>query len=148
MSRPLHEIAEAIRHREEPIKTIMAALFALVIASAFAIAGDWLTIRLAGDGFLRDQSTNGVVVLLITFFWTAASVVLGGYVVARLHNTRGAISTFIILELVLGAGMIAEFWSPAASWYNTVALLFVIPCAVLGAVLAPPRGIKWTAHPA
>lgn len=145
MSRPLHQIAESIRHREEPVKTIMAALFGLVIASAFAIAGDWLTIRLAGDGFLRDQSTNAVVVLLITFFWTAASVVLGGYVVARLHNTCGAISTFIILELVLGAGMIAEFWSPAASWYNTVALLFVIPCAMLGAVLAPPRGIKWIA---
>jgi hypothetical protein len=144
--RPLHTIAEAVRRRDEPIKTVLAALFGLLVASTFAIAGDWLTIWLAGDGFLRDQSTNGVVVLLITFLWTAGSVVLGGYVVARLHDTRGTLSAFMVLELFFGAGMVAEFWTPAASWYDTLAILFVIPCAVLGAMLAPPRGPKWAAR--
>lgn len=140
MPRLLHEIAESIRRRDEPIKTVMTALFGLLVASSVAIAGDWLTMGLAGGGSVRDAATNPVVVLLIAFLWTAASVVLGGYVVARLHNTRGALSTFILLEMMLGAGMIAEFWSPAASWYNTLALLLVIPCALLGAFLVRPVG--------
>jgi len=147
MSRPLHGIAESIRRRDEPVKTFLAALLAVVVANAFAIIADWSTIRVAGDGFLREETANGVIVLLITFLWTAASVVLGGYVVARVHDTRFAVSTFIVLELLLGAGMVAEFWSPAASWFNAAAFLFVIPCAILGATLAPPRGLKWMIQP-
>jgi predicted permease len=143
--RPLHAFAASIRSRDEPIKTVITALIGLLVASSFAIAGVWLTIGLAGDGFFRDQSTNSVVVLLITFLWTAGSVVLGGYIVARLHYTRGTLSAFMVLELFFGAGMVAEFWTPAASWYDTVALLFVIPCAILGATLARPRGLNWTA---
>jgi hypothetical protein len=108
---------------------------------------NWSTLELAGNGFLRDQTNNSVVVLLLTFLWTAASVVLGGYVVARVHDTPYAVSTFIVLELLLGAGMVAEFWSPAVSWLDTVAFLFVIPCAILGAALAPPRGLKWMVRP-
>jgi hypothetical protein len=144
--RPLHTIAEAVRRRDEPIKTLLAALLGVLVASTFAIAGGWLTIWLAGDGFFRDQSNNGVVVLLILFLWTALSVVLGGYVVARLHDTRATLSAFMVLELFFGAGMVAEFWTPAGSWYDTLAILFVIPCAVLGAMLAPPRGPKWAAR--
>jgi hypothetical protein len=143
----LHAIAESIRRRDEPGKTFFAALFAVVVANLFAATADWATVRLAGGGFLRDQTTNGVVVLLFTFLWTAASVVLGGYVVARLHDTRSSVSAFIVLELFFGAGLIAEFWSPAASWFDTVVLLFVIPCAILGAALAPPRGLKWMVEP-
>ncbi len=147
MSKPLHAIAESIRQREEPVKTLFAALFAVIVANLFALGAIWATLRVAGDGFLRDQTTNSVVVLLFTFLWTAGSVVLGGYVVARLHDTRYAVSTFIVLELLFGAGMVAEFWSPAAAWFDTVALLFVVPCAILGAAMAPPRGLKWMAQP-
>lgn len=146
MRRLLYTIADAVRRRDEPIKTFLAALLGVLVASTFAIGGGWLTIWLAGDGLFRDQSNNGVVVLLITFLWTALSVVLGGYVVARLHYTSGTLSAFIVLELFFGAGMVAEFWTPPGSWYDTVAILFVIPCAVLGAMLAPPRGPKWAAN--
>jgi hypothetical protein len=128
------------------MKTVLAALFGLVVSSLFAISGNWLTIRIGGEAFLSEQSSYAIMVLLITFFWTAASVVLGGYVVARLHNTRGAVSTFIVLELMLGAGMVAEFWSSAASWYHTIAVLLVIPCALLGASLLQPRWLTWSAR--
>lgn len=146
MRKLLHTIAEAVRGRDEPIKTFLAALSGVFVASTVAIAGGWLTMWLAGDGFFREQSNNGVVVLLIMFLWTALSIVLGGYVVARLHDTRGTLSAFMVLELFFGAGMVAEFWTPAGSWYDTLAILFVIPCAALGAMLAPPRGPKWAAH--
>lgn len=146
MRNSFHAIAESIRHRDEPIKTVMAALLGLIVASAFAIFGDGITIRLARGGFLRDETTDGVVVQLIAFLWTAGSVVLGGYLVTRVHTTRGALSTFILLEMVLGAGMVAEFWSPTASWYDTLAVLLVVPCALLGAFLVQPRGIKWTSR--
>jgi len=119
------------------MKTFLAALFGVIVANLFAVTADWATIRLAGDGLLRDQTTNGVVVMLFTFLWTAVSVVLGGYVVARVHDTRRSVSSFIVLELFFGAGLIAEFWSPAAGWVNALALLLVIPFAILGAALAP-----------
>jgi hypothetical protein len=138
----LHTIAGSIRRRDEPVKTILAALSGLLAAGVFAIVGDSLIISLAGDGF-RDQSTNGAVVMLISLLWTACSVVLGGYVVARLHNTRRTLSAFMVLELFFGAGMVAEFWTPDAMLWDAIAVLLVIPCAVLGATLAPPRGLKW-----
>jgi len=128
------------------MKTVLAALFGLLVSNLFAISGNWFTIRLGGEGFLSEQSSYATMVVLITFLWTAASVALGGYVVARLHNTRGALSVFIVLELMLGAGMLAEFWSSAASWYDTVAVLFVIPCAVLGASLVRPRWLTRNAR--
>lgn len=140
-SEPLHATPESIRRRRDPMKTVIAALFGLVVTSLLAIAGNWLTVRLGGDPFLREQSSSGTIVVLITFLWTAASLVLGGYVIARLHNTRATLSAFIALELLLGAGTMAEFWSSAASWFNTVAMLFVIPCALLGASLAQPRAL-------
>lgn len=65
---------------------------------------------------------------------------------SRVYNTRGTLSAFIVLELLLGAGMLAEFWSSAASWSDTVAVLFVIPCALLGAGLAQPRRLNWNAR--
>jgi hypothetical protein len=135
-----------VRGRREPIKTVLAALFGLLVSSAVAISGNWLTIRLGGEVFLSEQSSYATMVVLITFLWTAVSVVLGGYVVARLHNTRGALSVFIVLELTLGAGMVAEFWSSGASWYDTVAVLFVIPCALLGASLLRPRWLTRNAR--
>lgn len=135
----LHVVAESVRGRREPVKTVLAALFGLLVSSLFAISANWLTVRVGGEAFLSEQSACATLVVLITFLWTAASVVLGGYVVARLHNTRGALSLFIVLELMLGAGMLAEFWSSDASWYDTIALLFVIPCALLGASLLRPR---------
>jgi hypothetical protein len=146
MRKRLHAIAESVRRRREPMKTVLAALFGLLVSSLFAISGNWLTIRLGGEAFLSEQSSYATIVVLITFLWTAASVVLGGYVVARLHNTRGALSVFIVLELMLGAGMLAEFWSSAASWYDTVAVLFVIPCALLGASLLQPRWLTGSAR--
>jgi hypothetical protein len=146
MWKGLHDIAESVRARREPIKTVLAALFGLLVSSAVAISGNWLTIRLGGEVFLSEQSSYATMVVLITFLWTAVSVVLGGYVVARLHNTRGALSVFIVLELTLGAGMVAEFWSSGASWYDTVAVLFVIPCALLGASLLRPRWLTRNAR--
>jgi hypothetical protein len=146
MWKGLHVIAESVRARREPIKTVLAALFGLLVSSAVAISGNWLTIRLGGEVFLSEQSSYATMVVLITFLWTAVSVVLGGYVVARLHNTRGALSVFIVLELTLGAGMVAEFWSSGASWYDTVAVLFVIPCALLGASLLRPRWLTRNAR--
>lgn len=147
MSKSLHALAESIRRCDEPMKTFFAALIAVVVANLFAVTADWATVRLAGDRFLRDETGNGVVVLLYTFLWTAASVVLGGYVAARVQDTRRSVSAFIVLELFFGAGLIAEFWSPAARWTDTLALFLVIPCAILGAALAPPRGLKWIVEP-
>jgi hypothetical protein len=142
----LHAVAESVRRRREPMKTVLAALLGVLVSNLFAISGNWLTIRFGGEGVLSEQSAYATMVVLITFLWTAASVVLGGYVVARLHNTRGAVSGYIVLELFFGAGMLAEFWSSAASWYDTVAVLFVIPCALLGASLLQPRWLTRNAR--
>jgi cyanate permease len=128
------------------MKTVLAALFGVLVSSAFAISGNWLTIRYGGEGFRGEQSAYATMLVAITFILTAASVVLGGFVVARLHNTRGAVSAYIVLELFFGAGMVAEFWSSQAAWYDTIAILFVIPCALLGASLLQPRWLTGRAR--
>lgn len=139
MSKGLHSVAESIRRRREPMKTVLAVLFGLFVSNVIAISGNWLTIRLGGEGFRSEQSSFATLLVFITFFWTAASVVLGGYIVARLHNTRGAVSGYIVFELFFGAGMVAEFWRSGSSWYDTITLLLVIPCALFGASLLHPR---------
>lgn len=146
MSRLLHSIAESVRKQDEPIKTFFAAALGVAVATAFATIADVATLRLAAGGLLRDETTNSVVVLLVTFLWTAGSVVLGAYVVARLHDTRSALFTFIVLEVLIGAGLIAVYWSAGARWYDTAILVVIIPCAILGTALAPPRGLKWMAR--
>lgn len=146
MRERLHALAESVRRRREPMKTVLAALFGLLVSSVFAIAGNWLTIMLGGEGFRGEQSAYATMLVAITFILTAASVVLGGYVVARLHNTRGAVSAYIVLELFFGAGMMAEFWSSEAVWYDTIAVLFVIPCALVGASLLQPRWLTGRAR--
>jgi hypothetical protein len=142
--RPVHFIADSIGRRNEATKAVIIALAGLLVASAVAIGGDWLTLELAGARFLRADSTGGLVLILIAFLWTAGSVVLGGFVVSRLGGTRATLSGFMILELFFGAGLVGEFWTPAVSWYDTVALLLVIPCALLGATLARSRGSSRT----
>lgn len=146
MLKGLHVIAESIRRRREPMKSVLAVLFGLFVSNLVAISGNWLTIRLGGEGFRGEQSSYATLLVLITFLWTAGSVVLGGYVVARLHNTRDAVSGYIVFEMFFGAGMVAEFWRTGASWYDTVAVLFVIPCALLGASLLHPRWLTSSAR--
>ncbi len=146
MRHGLHVVAEAVRRRSEPMKTVLAAFFGLLVSSLVAISANWLSVALGGESFLSEQSAYATMVVLVTFLWTAASIILGAYVVVRLHNTRSALSVFIVLEMLLGAGMVAEFWSSAASWYDTVAVLFVIPCALLGASLLHPRWLSGSAR--
>lgn len=142
-----HAAAERVRRLDEPIRTAAAALIGLVMAGMVAVAANLLTIGLAGDGLLRDQTTNGVVVLLFGFLWTAVSVVMGAYVAVRLHSTWITLSTFIVLEILLGVGLAVEFWQPGGSWIDALALLFLVPFAVLGGSLARPGALKWTARP-
>ena len=139
MRRLLHAIAEAIRNRQEPLKTLLTAVLGLALSSAAGITGNWLTIKLIEEVFLREHS-SATIVLLTNFLWTAGSVVLGGYVVARVHCTRATLSAFVVLELFFGSGMVAEFWTSEASFLDALAVVLVIPCALLGAGMRVLRG--------
>jgi uncharacterized membrane protein len=129
--------------RHDGLRTMFAAVAGVAIAGVVGVLGNWIIVRLSGDGFLLENSSRATTVVLVSFLLTGICIAFGGYLTAKFQNTRLAVSSFIVLELFFGAGMVGQFWREGSTWFTTVSILLVIPCALLGAALASRRGPKW-----
>lgn len=72
-------------------------------------------------------------------------MIVGALLAVQVKPTRETVAGFIVGELFFGAGLLDQFWH-AQTWFNFLALLIVIPAALLGTWLASrgkPDGIAW-----
>lgn len=67
----------------------------------------------------------------VALAWTFLALTLGAVLTGRIRQTKEAISGFIVGELFFGFGILHQFWQ-APAWYSTIAMLLVIPAALLG----------------
>jgi hypothetical protein len=113
------------------MRTFKAVLSGFLVASVLILAAGWAYGLLAAAGLLAA---------LVALVYTSVSIVAGAYVASRIHDSSETISGFAVAQGFFGFGMIREFWSTGSSWYTAVAVLLVIPCALIGRALARRSG--------
>ena len=110
------------------MRSLIAVLSGLAVAGFLILVGELTLARVA------DLPTS-LTAIVIALCWTFIALALGALVAMRLSPLNGTLAGFIVGELFFGAGILHRFWH-ATAWYNVVALLLVIPGALLGAWLA------------
>ena len=119
--------------------TIKAVLAGFLVATVLILVGGWAFGKVVAPAMRGEYYAPSLSGGLIALAYTAAAIVVGAYVTARVHNTNETMSGFIVAQAFFGFGLIREFWSTGASWYTVAALVLVIPCAIVGRVFAGKR---------
>jgi hypothetical protein len=122
------------------MRTLKAVLWGFLITTALILAGRWaaralLIPTIRGEYFIGTLAGG-----LLAVLYTGTAITIGAYVAARIHDTNDTISGFIVAQAFFGFGLIREFWSVGSSWYSATAVLLVIPCAIIGQILARRLG--------
>lgn len=118
------------------MRTFSAAVSGFLAASALMLAGEWGYSLVAKSPMQGEHYVATFPAIMIALLYTAAAVILGAYVVAKMQNTSEAITGFLVFQAFFGFGLIREFWSRNSSWYSATAMLLIIPCAIIGRALA------------
>jgi hypothetical protein len=129
------------------MRTFKAVLWGFIVASALMFAGAWGYAWLTGSAIRGEYYSTTPTAALLALLYTGAAVVAGAYVASRIHDTSETISGFSVVQAFFGFGLIREFWSTGSSWYTASAVLLVIPCALIGQVLARRFGRTRIATP-
>lgn len=122
------------------MRTFSAALSGFLVASALMLAGEWGYSLLAKSPMRSEYFVTTFPAIMIALLYTGAALMFGAYVVAKLQDTSEAITGFLVIQAFFGFGLIREFWSDSSSWYSATAMLLIIPCAIIGRVLARRLG--------
>jgi hypothetical protein len=122
------------------MRTIKAVLSGFLVASALIVAAEWAYSLLASSAMRGEYHTVSPFTALLALIYTSGSIVAGAYVASRIHDSPETISGFSVAQAFFGFGLIREFWSTGSSWYTVVAVLLVIPCALIGRALARRLG--------
>jgi hypothetical protein len=118
------------------MRTIKAVLSGFLVASALIVAAGWASGLLGAPATRGEYYTLSTFTALLTLVYTSGSIVAGAYVASRIHDAPETISGFSVAQAFFGFGLIREFWSTGSSWYTVVAVLLVIPCALIGRAVA------------
>lgn len=118
------------------MRTVTVVLSGCLVASALILAGEWGYALLAGPAIRGEYYVTTFAAALLALLLTGASVVVGAYVATRIQNTSETISGFAVFQVFFSFGLVREFWSTGFSWYRVIAVLIVIPCALIGRMLA------------
>lgn len=118
------------------MRTFKAVLSGFVVASALILAAGWAFGVLAASAMHGEYYAQGLLPKLLMLVYTSASIMAGAYVASRIHDSSETISGFAVAQTFFGFGLIREFWNAGSSWYTVVAVLLVIPCALIGRALA------------
>jgi len=93
------------------------------------------------DAFTADDVATGSTVLLIALALSVLFSVLAGWLTARMAKTpdnRPAVYLGILL-LIVGIAVQAAYWDAMPLWYHLAFLLLLLPAAMLGGGMVPPR---------
>jgi hypothetical protein len=122
------------------MRTLKAVLWGFLITTALILAGGWaarvlLIPTIRGEYFIGPLAGG-----LLAILYTGTAITIGAYVATRIHDANETISGFIVAQAFFGFGLIREFWNVGSSWYSATAILLVIPCAIIGQILARRLG--------
>jgi len=118
------------------MRVIRAVLAGFLVTTALVVTGGWALGKIVAPAMRGEYYAPSAGAGVIALLYTAAAIVVGAYVTARLHNSSQTMSGFIVVQAFFGFGLIREFWSTGASWYTVTAIVLVIPCAIAGQVFA------------
>jgi len=118
------------------MRTLKAVVAGFLVASALILAGGWAYGVLIAPAMRGEYFTPSLFTALLALAYTGASIVAGAYVACRIHDSSETVSGFAVVQAFFGLGLIREFWNTGSSGYNAAAVLLVIPCVLLGRVLA------------
>jgi len=118
------------------MQSLRAVLYGFLTSSALIIGGGWALTTLTAPTIRGAYYTPTLVATLVALVYTGAAIVVGAYVAARINDSSATSSGFVVAQAFFGFGLIREFWSNGSSWYGVTAVLLVIPCAIIGRLLA------------
>jgi hypothetical protein len=113
-----------------------AVLAGFLVTTALILAGGWASSVIALPAMRGEYYTPTSTAAVLALVYTAAAITAGGYVAARIDYSDGTLGAFVVTQAFFGFGLIREFWSTGSSWYAVAAMLLVIPCAIVGRLLA------------
>lgn len=116
--------------------TLKAVGAGFLVATALILASGWAFGSLGAPAIRGDYYTPTLATGLLALLYTGAAMVIGAYVAARIHDSNETTSGFVVAQAFFGFGFIRAFWSAGSSWYTATAVLLVIPCAIIGRMLA------------
>ena len=125
------------------MRTIVAVCTGLLAAAVLIIGADRL-VAVATHSSVSDALSRPSE--LLALIWTAIALIAGVFIALKIQPTRDTLTGFVVAELFFGVGLISEFWG-APTWFNAIALLLVIPAALIGSRLAGMKG-GWIQNPA
>ena len=114
------------------MRTFIAVILGLAVAGLLIFAGDVSFANITDTRIVPGYAGTSHATELVALLWTFVCVSLGALVTVSVRDTKEAISGYIVAELFFGIGLLHQFWH-APTWYSAVAILVVIPAALLGA---------------
>ncbi len=117
-------------------QTLKAVLTGFLVASGLIVGGGWALTVVTAPTVRGEYYTPTLAATLLALVYTGVAIAAGAYVAARVNDSSATTSGFVVAQAFFGFGLIREFWSNGSSWYGVAAILLVIPCALIGRLLA------------
>ena len=114
------------------MRTFIAVVLGVAVAGLLIFTGDASFAQITDTRIVPGYAGTSHSTELVALLWTFVCIGLGALVTVSVRNTKEAISGFIVAELFFGVGLLHQFWH-APTWYSAVAILLVIPAALVGA---------------
>ena len=118
------------------MRTLTAVLTGFLVTSALILAAESAAGVLLGPAVGGEYTAPTLAAALLALTYSAAAIIAGAYIVARIHDSADTITGFVIAQMFFGFGFVREFWLTGSSWYTVAALLLIIPCSTIGRRLA------------
>jgi hypothetical protein len=127
------------------MRTFIAVVTGLAITGLLVFIGDSSFAHASDTTIIPGYAGTSRLTELIALMWTTFSIGIGAAVTIRIRNSKEAVAGFIVGELFFGAGLLHQFWG-ARTWYTVVAVLLVVPGALLGAWIGSHGRSGVTSH--
>jgi len=114
------------------MRTLIAVIIGVTLTGLLIFIGDASFARVTDTTIVSGYAGTSHTMEFVALSWTFVAISLGALATVRVRNTKEALSGFIVGELFFGLGLLHQFWH-APTRYGTIAMLLVIPGALLGA---------------
>lgn len=114
------------------MRTFIAVVLGLAVSGLLLFVGDASFAHITDTAIVAGYAGTSHGTEVVALLWTFVCISLGALVTVSIKNSKDAISGFVVGELFFGVGLLHQFWH-APTWYSAVAMLLVIPAALLGA---------------